>query len=148
MSSPTVIPPNLLTNNPRIDADHLGFYERFERTKEFLQSGQASPEELHSFLLNTFSDLKRYAENHFGYEEKMMEVIGYNITWANQHKMAHKTFFALIDKRLEVLKQEQFNNQFDVLNLVILMTNWWNNHITTFDIQFAGAIHEFYDHKS
>lgn len=107
-----------------IDDQHMGLVDMVNKVHDMLVAGETS----HSHVLELVEDMRKYSVEHFGTEEKYMEV--YEYPDAPAHKQEHAEF---IEKITEVEKgciDQTCTMSMDILNY---LSAWLVNHINNTD---------------
>jgi len=119
-----------------------------------LSNGVSTQDAQHKNLLNQLSDAKlancspkvlgtvltelmNYTVCHFGYEEKLMEIIHYED--AASHKVVHSGFVQTCAELNSRFNSGDVSIADDVINL---LQDWHKNHVMTADKKFGQALNK------
>jgi hemerythrin len=114
----------LKTTNPKIDAIHK---EEVEIVERFLRAIESEDEKE---ISEVFSEFIEHLQEHFGFEESLMDGVGY--TMANVHKNEH--YKILSDAKYKLMNWNNFKDLYDLKEYVkeeFLV--WLNRHIESMD---------------
>ncbi|QER42272.1 bacteriohemerythrin [Thermodesulfobacterium sp. TA1] len=84
-----------------------------------------------NFLKSSLDTLKNYFENHFKFEEEMLEKYGY--PEAEKHKEEHSNFKKDFT---ELVSQEEIN----FTEILKYLKNWWINHLLNHDKKYGSFL--------
>ncbi|AWB66017.1 hypothetical protein C2869_06000 [Saccharobesus litoralis] len=123
--------PDYMLDNALMDHDHKVIFDLIQKCNQNLNHEEDS-EQVNKLLL----DIEKYTIKHFTAEEKMMEKAHYpNL---DQHKLAHQKL--LLETRDLREKISKFNAP--VQQILLFLTDWWNEHIITLDRSAAHYMSE------
>ena len=115
-----------------IDNQHRGLFDlitKLSDTKYFKHDEK--------YFFATLNTLVKYAELHFGTEERYMNQAGY--TKAEEHHQEHLKFLKEVMRLAEELEQKQPNMQKKILTF---LHDWYLNHILGNDRDYVASMKE------
>jgi hemerythrin len=121
--SPSEIPQ---TGIGEIDAQHSRLVELYNRLHEWMQRGHAT-----SATFDALTALETYVVEHFAFEEKFLEQIGF--AEIDEHRARHRELV----RELERHKQALFDGE-DVANQLLgFVSNWIKTHTADEDMKYV-----------
>jgi len=140
-------------NEGLISQNTVNVCSKFKWTAD-LSVGLSSIDEDHKFLIDTlnqlitclhnhssddvvdgiFITLVDYTKHHFAREEQLMQKISFPDY--NNHKKQHSYFLSRLNELKNMLKEKQ-NNQLVLVETIEFLTQWFLDHIVTFDISLG-----------
>lgn len=114
------------------DFQHAGLIARINRLHQAILDRQAQTE-LHAMI----DFLENYIENHFGMEERYMEVL--NDPEMREHARAHQQFRENLN---ELRNCKDMGSQLTASSLCYELNEWITHHIRTIDKRLGRQIRE------
>ncbi|MBN8221891.1 MAG: hemerythrin family protein [Spirochaetes bacterium] len=111
---------------PKLDRQHAYLFELAQRLVKHIDEKE--------ILEKTIAELYRYVEQHFAYEESVMEKAHYDDV--ESHRKAH----ALMRTRLDLLAGQLRQGVLHRGELVAFMENWLTIHILGEDMKYIPAV--------
>jgi hemerythrin-like metal-binding protein len=115
---------------PQIDAQHQQLVALINELHMAMMEGNGKPA-----LTHILSELVRYAENHFAYEETMLQQRGYS--GLTGHRLEHK---ALMGQVYELRDQFASGKTMLTIKVMQFLKEWLANHILTRDMAYAREL--------
>ena len=121
------LPPDLMTGNADVDEQHAGIFAELDRLRG------ASPGE----VTGSLEFLSTYATSHFGFEERLMEQVGY--PRLDEHRHEHLWFFdEFVVMRARLARGGPTPENVD--RLVAGVEGWIRSHVLRQDRRLADFI--------
>lgn len=125
---------SLLIGIPRIDEQHKGFFDLFDKYEELHNNSVDEDAEKYELIIK----LEHYLEDHFITEESIMSYINY--PEIKEHIDEHQLFF----NRLREFKIKYQHNNTELFNSILLfMKRWLLTHIPMYDIQIKPYFEDY-----
>jgi hemerythrin len=120
--------PSLAVGHAAIDAQHQELFHHFERLVSAMESGRAADVD------DLFAFLAKYAADHFGAEERLMDETQY--PGARVHRSAHARFVREFED-LVALYEANGASRAVVVKTRTWIGGWLRAHIMGVDLAFA-----------
>ncbi|HLO78781.1 MAG TPA: bacteriohemerythrin [Magnetospirillum sp.] len=121
---------NLLTGHSMIDDDHKRLFAYIDELHSAMTKGAGA-----EVIEGVVAKLVDYTREHFGREEKLMALGGYD--GRDGHLKAHRDFIAKVEEFQGRLRQRSGTVSMEVLTF---LRDWLINHIQKTDKHFAGVL--------
>lgn len=120
--------PEYATGIHAIDDDHKGLFAVIDALDQEFRSGQPDKQ-----IGSTIDALKRYAEEHFAREERLMQSA--HTPECAAHIRAHRKFTHMIEVLAEIHAEDP--QQVDIEKVLGFLTDWLKNHILKTDLNYV-----------
>ncbi|MBL8034321.1 MAG: hemerythrin family protein [Leptospiraceae bacterium] len=114
---------------PKLDQQHAYLFELADRLSRHLGDERAA-----QVINETIADLHKYVDQHFAYEEAVMQSAGY--AGLEEHRKAH----ALMRTRLELFTAQLRQGVLDRQAFIKFVEDWLTEHILHEDAKYIPAI--------
>jgi hemerythrin len=118
-------------SNSAIDLQHQQIIRLLNSVFDLIKNGGSVAQ-----LNNLLDDLQLYAETHFKFEEKMMEMAGF--PELKEHAAVHKT---MADRTAAMGRTHRTSiNEIMPQDVLAFLKEWWLNHILIDDMKYAPYV--------
>ena len=125
---------SLLIGIPRIDEQHKGFFDLFDKYEQLHNNSVDEDAEKYELIIK----LEHYLEDHFITEESIMSFINY--PELKSHFEEHQLFF----RKIQEFKIKYQHNNTELFNSILLfMKRWLLTHIPMYDIQIRPYFDDY-----
>ena len=131
MTEPLQWTPEMSVDIPEIDAQHQSLFAIINELRDKENEG-AAPET----ILAIIGRLVDYSNDHFKDEENLLMDCGY--PRLGQHSSAHLGYIKKMDFFIQDFSE---NRQGLTVEILEFLTQWWMEHITHVDMDYARHIH-------